>query len=400
MLIQNSLPKFLWPEAITYVVYLKNRSPTRALKAQITPYEAFWDKKPNISQLQEFGINCWVLQQGEKPSKLEAKSRPYQFVRMSEDSRAWRYFVPHSRKVLTSRNITFEIKNPDDYVPIEPNDALQLEGEQENNNELEKHQSAEETAEEGGDEPENPSNIIPPSQTPSKSTKQSNNPPPRREMPARAGKDKSYEQFRLLRTQDNLSPSRPDAWKHHVPSDKDRAFVSLEKEPQSLKEAESLPAAGEWHKAMESELKLLKELETYTLTDLPEGRKAIGSKWVFRIKKDDKGNTTRRKARLVAQGFSQIPGMDFEINNTSSPIVRMETNRLLLALAARYNLEIKMVDVKGAYLNGKLTEEIYMKQPEGYSDGTAHVFKLHKTIYGLRQSGKVWNERLDKQFQK
>jgi hypothetical protein len=151
---------------------------------------------------------------------------------------------------------------------------------------------------------------------------------------------------------------------------------------------------------MESELKLLKELGTYTLTDLPEGRKAIGSKWVFRIKKDNKGNITCRKARLIAQGFSQIPGMDFEINNTSSPIICMETNQLLLALAARYNLEIKMVDVKGAYLNGKLTKEIYMKQPEGYGNGTACEFKLHKTIYGLHQSGKVWNERLDKQFQK
>jgi GAG-pre-integrase domain len=74
MLIQNSIPKFLWPEAMTYAVYLKNRSPTRALKAPITPYEAFWNKKPNISQLQEFGINCWILQQGEKPSKLDAKS--------------------------------------------------------------------------------------------------------------------------------------------------------------------------------------------------------------------------------------------------------------------------------------------------------------------------------------
>jgi hypothetical protein len=78
----------------------------------------------------------------------------------------------------------------------------------------------------------------------------------------------------------------------------------------------------------------------------------------------------------------------------------METNQLLLTLAARYNLEIKMVDVKGAYLNSKLTEEIYMKQPEGFGDGTAHIFKLHKTIYGLHQSGKVWNERSDKQFQK
>jgi hypothetical protein len=164
----------------------------------------------------------------------------------------------------------------------------------------------------------------------------------------------------------------------------------LKKELQSLKEAESLPAVGEWHKAMECELKLLTELRTYMLT---ERRKAIGSKWVFRIKKNDKGNITHCKARLVTQGFSQIPGMDFEINNTLSPIIRMETNQLLLALAARYNLEIKMVDIKGAYLNGKLTEEIYKKQPEGYGNGTACIFKLHKTIYRLCQSGKVWNER-------
>jgi hypothetical protein len=195
-------------------------------------------------------------------------------------------------------------------------------------------------------------------------------------------------------------PSRPDTWKHHVPSHEDQAFISLKKEPQSLKEAESLPTTEEWQAAMQSELKLLKELGTYMLTDLPERRRAIGSKWVFRIKKDDQGNITHHKARLVAQRFSQIPGMDFEINNTSSPIVRMETNRLLLALTTRYNLEIKMVDIKGAYLNGKLNEEIYMKQPEGYGNGTACIFKLHKTIYGLRQSGKVWNERLDKQFQK
>ena len=78
----------------------------------------------------------------------------------------------------------------------------------------------------------------------------------------------------------------------------------------------------------------------------------------------------------------------------------METNRLLLALAARYDLEVQMIDVKGAYLNGKLDEEIYMKQPEGFTDGTNRVLKLHKTIYGLKQSGRVWNNRLNKEFKK
>jgi hypothetical protein len=396
MLIQYSLPKFLWLEAITYAVYLKNRSPTRALKAPITPYEAFWNKKPDVSQLQEFGINCWVLQQGEKPSKLDAKSRSYQFVGMSEDSRAWRYYVPHSRKVVTSWNIIFEAqtsKNPDEYIPIEPNDALPLEGEKGNNDEQEKHQENEETAEEKRDQPHMPINKTPPPipQTPIKPR----NIPPPREQPARTGRDKSYLQFRLLKMQGNLSPTRPDAWKHNVHDNQDQAFLALEIEPQSYREAKGLPASSEWHKAMESELELLKELGTFTLTELPEGRKAIGSKWTYRVKRDDKGDLARRKARLVAQGFAQIKGIDYDINGTSSPVVRMETNRLLLALAARYNLEVQMIDVKGAYLNGKLDEEIYMKQPEGFTDGTNRVLKLNKTIYGLKQSGKVWNDRLN-----
>jgi hypothetical protein len=139
--------------------------PTHALKMAITPYEAFWNKKPNISQLQEFGTNCWVLQQGEKPFKLEAKSQSYQFVGISEDSRALCYYVPHYRKVLTSRTIIFEAetsKNLDEYVPIEPNDTLWLEGEKENISEPEKHQENAETAEEGGDEPHTPINENPP----------------------------------------------------------------------------------------------------------------------------------------------------------------------------------------------------------------------------------------------
>jgi hypothetical protein len=98
--------------------------------------------------------------------------------------------------------------------------------------------------------------------------------------------------------------------------------------------------------------------------------------------------------------LSQVQGIDYDINGTSSPIVCMETNRLLLALATHYNLEVQMVDVKGTYLNGKLNKEIYMKQLEGFTDGTDQVLKLHKTIYRLEQSGRVWNHRLNKEFKK
>jgi hypothetical protein len=125
-----------------------------------------------------------------------------------------------------------------------------------------------------------------------------------------------------------------------------------------------------WYKVMESELDLLKELRTFMLTELPERRKAIGSNWTYRVKHDNKGDLTWHKARLVVQGFTQMNRIDYDINGTSSPVVCMETNRLLLALAAHHNLEVQMIDVKGIYLNSKLNSEIYMKQPEGFTDGT------------------------------
>jgi hypothetical protein len=142
----------------------------------------------------------------------------------------------------------------------------------------------------------------------------------------------------------------------------------------------------------------LRTLGTFTLEPLPAARTAIASKWVFRIKRDDNGNISRYKARLVAKGFSQIPGVDFD--KTFAPVVHMETICLLLALAARYNLQIHVVDVVGAYLNGKLDEEIYMQQPELYEDGTTRVCRLHRTLYGLKQSGRVWNLQLNSSFLK
>ena len=97
------------------------------------------------------------------------------------------------------------------------------------------------------------------------------------------------------------------------------------------------------------------------------------------------------KSRLVAQGFSQIEGLDF--NETFSPTIRFTTIRLILAFACRYNLELRHIDIKGTYLNGKLEDDVYMWQPEGFiADGQQHlVCKLNKGIYGLRQSGHIWH---------
>lgn len=111
MLAEYDLPLFLWPEAIAYAVYLKNRSPTRALD-NITPDEA-WNRKPDVSSLYEFGSPCWVLRQDGKNQKLTSKPHPFRFTGLSDESRAWRYYNPESRRIQTSRNVKFSIEDPE-----------------------------------------------------------------------------------------------------------------------------------------------------------------------------------------------------------------------------------------------------------------------------------------------
>src|ERR1700678_695283 len=132
------------------------------------------------------------------------------------------------------------------------------------------------------------------------------------------------------------------------------------------------------------------------MVDLPPNRKAITSKWVFCIKRDHNGKIVKHKARLVAKGFSQIPGIDFV--ETFAPVMRLETFRLLMALATKLGLLIHVVDVVGACLNGTLQETIYMEQPPDYDDGTGRVSLLIKALYGLKQAGRTWNDELNQLF--
>ena len=138
-------------------------------------------------------------------------------------------------------------------------------------------------------------------------------------------------------------------------------------EPWNLKEARSGPDWLLWEKAIHNELVVLKAARTWELIDAPPGANIISSKWVFRAKKDAAGKVVHYKARLVAQGFSQVPGVDYF--DTFAPVARLASIRAVLAMAAVNDYEIHQIDIKGAYLNGKLTsdETIFMKQPPGYA---------------------------------
>jgi hypothetical protein len=169
-------------------------------------------------------------------------------------------------------------------------------------------------------------------------------------------------------------------------------FVS-KVEPKNVKEALTDEF---WIEAMQEELNQFKRNEVWDLVPRPEGVNIIGTKWVYRNKSDESGVVTRNKARLVAQGYSQIEGVDFD--ETFAPVARLESIRLLLGVACILKFKLFQMDVKSAFLNGYLNEEVYVEQPKGFVDPNYpdHVYRLKKALYGLKQAPRAWYERLTK----
>lgn len=163
--------------------------------------------------------------------------------------------------------------------------------------------------------------------------------------------------------------------------------------PTTYEEAINSPHADKWIEAMISEYGYLMENETWELEEAPSGRKLIKNKWVYTLKRDDAGNIIKYKARLVAKGFSQQSGIDYD--ETFSPVVRYSSMRLLLALDANYELNVRQLDAVTAFSNGKLDEEIWMEQPEGFEKDGNKSCKLTKAIYGLKQASRVWNDPIN-----
>ncbi|CAI7761499.1 unnamed protein product [Closterium sp. NIES-53] len=168
--------------------------------------------------------------------------------------------------------------------------------------------------------------------------------------------------------------------------------VEMPGEPATLKEALESSDAEEWKKAMESELKSIDENGTWELVELPEGRKAITSKWLFKIKSDADGKIERYKSRLVAKGYQQKEKVDYK--ELFAPVVKPTTLRTLLTGAAIKGWVVKQMDVTTAFLNGVLEEEIFMAQPEGFDDGSGRVLRLKKPLYGLKQAPRQWYLKL------
>jgi hypothetical protein len=167
------------------------------------------------------------------------------------------------------------------------------------------------------------------------------------------------------------------------------SFVSSIK-PFRVEEALQDP---DWVLAMQEELNNFKRNEVWSLVPRPK-QNIVGIKWVFRNKQDEHGVVTRNKARLVAKGYAQVAGLDFE--ETFAPLARLESIRILLAYAAHHSFKLFQMDVKSAFLNGPIKEEVYMEQPPGFEDNMYpdHVYKLSKALYRLEQAPRAWYECL------
>jgi len=175
------------------------------------------------------------------------------------------------------------------------------------------------------------------------------------------------------------------------------ALLAVMEEPTCFREA---AGNGDWMAAMDSEIQSINKNKTWDLVKLPAGHKPIGLKWVYKLKKNAEGEVVKHKARLVAKGYVQKQGIDYE--EVFAPVARLDTVRPLLAMAANWGWEVHHLDVKTAFLNGELVEDVYVAQPEGYAvKGKEQlVYKLSKALYGLKQAPRAWNVKLDNSLKK
>ncbi|GBE89144.1 hypothetical protein SCP_1501500 [Sparassis crispa] len=423
MIYARDLPRYLWAEAIAHAVYIKNRSPTQALNGA-TPEEKWNGTKPNISYLQEFGSPVWVLTEDATLSKLAPRANKYIFVGYMDGPKAIKYYDAHTRQIKISCNFQFSSNSPDHlpgnapHVPQEqigsdvPILTAQREGEQniflgtlpsnasdvphaERRPEVPNLTTTADVQREGELGTSAPQS---PAKNPRK-RRQDDDPDQREEsgmdapsQPRRTRRKTVRHDYRLMHDPeaDEDLDNDPDK------SNAELVYIAMSAhgnadadEPKTLSDAKRSLEWPKWEQAVQTELNQLQGMKTWELVEPPKDRKPVGNKWVLVKKTNKEGEIIKYKARLVAKGYSQIPGMDY--TETFAPVVRLETIRAILGLAAILDWEIGQMDVKGAYLNGTLKEEVYMRQPEGYSDGTYRVCKLKKTLYGLKQSGREWN---------
>ena len=359
MLISSGMPTNMWGEAILSACYVLNRVPHKKLDK--TPYELWKGFKPNLSHLKVWGCLGKIGVPSFQRSKIGPKTVDAVFIGYASNSAAYRLILKDASylgAIRESRDVEFF----EHIFPMKMNASLWL--------------------------PSTSSDVshdfVVPTSESSDTRESIESLEPRRSKRARTEKDFGSDFIvNFLVEKGNLNME--DTY----------AFI-LEDDPRSYSEAMRSIDSTFWQEAINSELESIRNNHTWVLTDLPRACKPLSSKWVFKKKLKPDGSIDKFKARLVVCGNRQTHGLDFF--DTYSPVTKVATIRALIALASIHDLVIHQMDVKTAFLNGDLNEEIYMKQPEGcvVRGQENKVCKLVRSLYGLKQAPKQWYEKFDR----
>lgn len=427
VIISSGLPRSLWGEALLHIVWLKNQSPTKALKGR-TPYEIVYDIPPNLKDVPIWGQDVWV--HDKKSGKVGVRAQKGRWVGYDLNSNGHRiYFKGVNNgfgRVAVERSVTFsETYSPSIPMPTVPDEPL-LEGEI--------FPLRKPSAPSAADLPV-PSPSKPDSAEKSDSEDSENEPTaPLAQNPnppeTRATRIRKPSQYVKDLQQGKGSTS-------HWPSEQGKTPAGLQVPkaaiaedlsgfalvagtnltegliPQTVNDARKCTDWSHWYEAINYEIRALEKHGTWVIEPLPDGVNLIGSRWVFDIKRNAEGVIVRYRARLVAQGFSQVDGMDFWLTDLYAPVAKNASVRTVLAMAARKDWEIEQVDIKSAYLYGEFDkgEVLYMKLPplpEGIDlvlpsgivkddlkrKGARFACRLKRPLYGLRQSGRRFYQKM------
>ncbi|KAD5507725.1 hypothetical protein E3N88_15428 [Mikania micrantha] len=416
MLADSGLPLTFWEEAINTACYVQNRVLVnqRWLK---TPYEILHSLTPLISFFRAFGCPCYILNTKDQLTKFDSKVDAGYFVGYSSTCKAYRVFNCRTNIVEETLHVKFN-ECPKDSIPQNPAEMFDLNilqhefpvdsiGEEHEVLNADPPKASTETTHGSPDDEDESTHLFRFSDNLPLSAK--SDAPPAPIAPPNTNADEILDSSTSFDIPAELFPGSSSTSADHPLSQilgdisagvstrsqlSNFCLYALFVSKQEPKNYHTALKDNGWVEAMQLELLQFKKQQVWELVPLPQGKCAIGTKWVFRNKTDENGQIVKNKARLVVQGFSQEEGIDYD--ETFAPVARLEAIRLFLAYAALHKLKVFQMDVKSAFLYGKIKEEVYVCQPPGFEDNKHHdwVYKLDKALYGLKQAPRAWYDTL------
>lgn len=410
LLLDAGLPISFWGEAVSTASYIRNITPTQVLDWK-TPNECFTQKKSDVSHLKVFGCKAQVFTPRINRKKWDPTSTTAIFLGYTKTNRIYRFYSKDKNKIFEASHAKFYESErgweaPRIETKFEISDLLETvstynerSGTQNHDRSINPLSNAETQAQRIEETPTGVSTLDTSHQ--SNEVNESNISLQQTDHREAAATEElippvNEEGERVTRSGRVSRPPLKLTYDLMVTDDEDDdvAPMHLASEPQCFEEAVEDDEAARWMNAMQQEINALNKNETWELTDLPSGQKVLPCRWVYTRKRISNQSIPTYKARLVAKGFKQSYGVQYF--ETYAPVAGITSIRLLLSIAVRNQCIIHQMDVKNAFINGHLQEEIYMQQPSGFVSAQYpnKVCKLNKAIYGLKQAAREWYTRI------